>query len=198
MKMPLFMIAALGLLMAACNRQAAAPAAPKTDLDRFQGTWYLVMAMQDGKILPEDKVKQTTIVFKGDTFRLPRVGGVRHEQVGDDQARRNENAKGDGRHLHRERSHARHLRAGRGRLQGVLRSGRQATSHPIWVPTLGVATSSRSGHGRRKTKQKRPLFSGCLCKSSAVRPLSFSTRASRRFSPALQPKLHLHFPPGRI
>jgi uncharacterized protein (TIGR03067 family) len=29
------------------------------------------MAMQDGKALPDDKVKETTIVFKGDTFRFP-------------------------------------------------------------------------------------------------------------------------------
>jgi uncharacterized protein (TIGR03067 family) len=71
MKARLLMIAAVGLLIGGCNRQAPAPAAPKTDLDRFQGTWYLVMAMQDGKSLPEDKVKQTTIVFKGDTFRFP-------------------------------------------------------------------------------------------------------------------------------
>jgi uncharacterized protein (TIGR03067 family) len=41
------------------------------DFDRFQGTWYLVLAMQDGDTLPEDKVKQTTIVIKGDTFRFP-------------------------------------------------------------------------------------------------------------------------------
>jgi uncharacterized protein (TIGR03067 family) len=66
----LLMIAALGLLLAACNHQAPAPT-PKTDLDRLQGTWNLVSAMQDGKALPEDKVKQTTIVFKGDTFRFP-------------------------------------------------------------------------------------------------------------------------------
>jgi len=65
------MIVALGLLLAACNRQAATPEKPKTDLERFQGTWSLVKAMQDGKALPEDKVKQTTIVFKGDTFRFP-------------------------------------------------------------------------------------------------------------------------------
>ena len=71
MKAKLLMIAGLGLLLAACNRQAPAPAAPKTDLDRLQGTWNLVSATQDGKILPEDKVKQTTIVFKGDTFRFP-------------------------------------------------------------------------------------------------------------------------------
>jgi uncharacterized protein (TIGR03067 family) len=69
MKTRLLMIAALGLLLAACNRQE--PAAPKTDLDRFQGTWNLVSAAQDGKALDQDKVKQTTIVFKGDTFRFP-------------------------------------------------------------------------------------------------------------------------------
>ena len=67
-KTQFLMIAAVGLLLAACNRQAPTP---KTDLDRFQGTWYLVMAMQDGKALSDDKVKQTTIVFKGDTFRFP-------------------------------------------------------------------------------------------------------------------------------
>jgi hypothetical protein len=37
----------------------------------MQGTWNLVSAMQDGKALPEDKVKQTTIVIKDDTFRFP-------------------------------------------------------------------------------------------------------------------------------
>ena len=62
------MIAALGLFLAGCKRQAPAP---KTDLDRFQGTWQLVSATQDGNVLPQDKVKQTTIVFKGDTFRFP-------------------------------------------------------------------------------------------------------------------------------
>jgi uncharacterized protein (TIGR03067 family) len=67
----LLIIAVLGLLLAACNRPAQAPASPKTDLDRLQGTWYLVVAMRDGKALPADKVKQTTIVFKGDTFRFP-------------------------------------------------------------------------------------------------------------------------------
>ena len=71
MKAQLLIITVLGLLLAACNRQEPPAAAPKTDLDRFQGTWYLVMAMQDGNALPEEKVKQTTIVFKGDTFRFP-------------------------------------------------------------------------------------------------------------------------------
>jgi uncharacterized protein (TIGR03067 family) len=41
------------------------------DLDGMQGTWNLVSAMQDGKALPEDKVKQTTIVIEGDAFRFP-------------------------------------------------------------------------------------------------------------------------------
>lgn len=68
MKAQLLTIAALGLLLAACNREESMP---KTDLDRLQGTWNLVSATQDGKILPQDKVKQTTIVFKGDTFRFP-------------------------------------------------------------------------------------------------------------------------------
>jgi uncharacterized protein (TIGR03067 family) len=71
MKTHLLVIAALGLVLAACNRQASMPQTPKTDIDRFQGTWNLASAMQDGKVLPEDKVKQTTIVFKGDTFRFP-------------------------------------------------------------------------------------------------------------------------------
>jgi uncharacterized protein (TIGR03067 family) len=70
MKARLLMIAALGLVLGACNRQATAKT-PKTDLERLQGTWNLVSAIQDGNALPEDKVKQTTIVFKGDTFRFP-------------------------------------------------------------------------------------------------------------------------------
>ena len=70
MKVRLLMITGLGVLLAACSRQAP-PSAPKTDLDRLQGTWNLTSAMQDGKALSDDKVKQTTIVFKGDTFRFP-------------------------------------------------------------------------------------------------------------------------------
>ena len=71
MKAKLQMIVALGLLLAACNRQESPPAASKTDLDRFQGTWNLVSATKDGNVLPQEKVKQTTIVFKGDTFHFP-------------------------------------------------------------------------------------------------------------------------------
>jgi uncharacterized protein (TIGR03067 family) len=71
MKIQLLVITGLGLLLVACNRQQPAAAPPKTDWDRFQGTWYLVAAVKDGNVLPEDKVKQTTIVFKGDTFSFP-------------------------------------------------------------------------------------------------------------------------------
>ena len=41
------------------------------DLERMQGTWSLVSAMEDGKSLPEDHVKQTTILVEGNTFRFP-------------------------------------------------------------------------------------------------------------------------------
>jgi uncharacterized protein (TIGR03067 family) len=41
------------------------------DLDEMQGTWNLVSAMEDGKALPEDEVKQTTIVIKNNTFHFP-------------------------------------------------------------------------------------------------------------------------------
>ena len=71
MKTQLLAITGLGLLLVACNRQQPAAAAPKTDLDRFQGTWNLVAAVEDGKVLPEDKVKQEKIVVKGDTFQFP-------------------------------------------------------------------------------------------------------------------------------
>jgi uncharacterized protein (TIGR03067 family) len=64
------LIPALGMLLAGCNHQAP-PLEPKTDLDRLQGTWNLVSATEDGQPLPQDKVKQTTIVFKGDAFLFP-------------------------------------------------------------------------------------------------------------------------------
>jgi uncharacterized protein (TIGR03067 family) len=70
MKTQLLLITGLGLLLVACNRQQPTAAAPKTDLDRFQGTWNLVAAVQDGNVLPQDKVKDEKIVFQGDTFRF--------------------------------------------------------------------------------------------------------------------------------
>jgi uncharacterized protein (TIGR03067 family) len=82
MKLRLLIIPAVIFLLAACNRQASQPSAPKTDLERIQGTWYLVLAMKDGKPLPEDKVKQTTIMFKGDKFRFPGLAEYATSQDG--------------------------------------------------------------------------------------------------------------------
>ena len=59
-----------GVSLAADN--PADPTANK-DLEALQGTWSLVSAMQDGKALPDDKVKQTIILFKGDSFRFPEL-----------------------------------------------------------------------------------------------------------------------------
>jgi uncharacterized protein (TIGR03067 family) len=47
--------------------------ATKKDLEALQGTWRLLSAMENGKSLAEDKVKQTTIVIKDDTFRFPHL-----------------------------------------------------------------------------------------------------------------------------
>src|ERR1700687_3904902 len=66
----LLIIAALALLLGAANAQDPAS---KKDLEGIQGTWKLVSAMQDGKPLPDDQVKKTTIVFKHNTFRFPEM-----------------------------------------------------------------------------------------------------------------------------
>jgi uncharacterized protein (TIGR03067 family) len=47
--------------------------ATKKDFQGLQGTWRLISAMADGKSLAEDKVKQTTIVIKEDSFRFPQL-----------------------------------------------------------------------------------------------------------------------------
>jgi uncharacterized protein (TIGR03067 family) len=47
--------------------------ATKKDLEGLQDTWSLLSAMEDGKSLAEDKVKQTTIVIKDDTFHFPHL-----------------------------------------------------------------------------------------------------------------------------
>ena len=85
MKTRLLMIAALGLLLAACNRQAPEaplPPSPKTDLERLQGTWYLDSAMKDGNVLPKDKARETSIVFKGNTFSFPGLADYATSKAG--------------------------------------------------------------------------------------------------------------------
>jgi len=65
-KAQFLIIAAIGVSLAADNPQDPAS---KKDLDGLQGSWKLVSAMRDGKALPKDKVKKTTIVIKDDTFK---------------------------------------------------------------------------------------------------------------------------------
>jgi uncharacterized protein (TIGR03067 family) len=45
--------------------------ATEKDLEGLQGMWSLVSAMEDGNSLAGDKVKETTIVIKDNTFRFP-------------------------------------------------------------------------------------------------------------------------------
>lgn len=66
----LLMLAILALVLGADD--SADPASRK-DIEGLQGTWKLVSALQDGKALPEDKVKRTRIVIKGETFRFPEL-----------------------------------------------------------------------------------------------------------------------------
>lgn len=41
------------------------------DLDKLQGTWSLVSAVRDGKDVPDDEVRRTRLIIKGDTFAFP-------------------------------------------------------------------------------------------------------------------------------
>jgi uncharacterized protein (TIGR03067 family) len=56
--------------------------ATKKDLERLQGTWRLLSAIEDGNSLAEDKVKQTTIVIEDDTFRFPHLAEDATSKVG--------------------------------------------------------------------------------------------------------------------
>lgn len=79
MKAQLLMIPVLTLFM---TTDYAQDATSKADLDALQGSWKLISAMQDGNALPEDKVKQTTIVFKGDTFVFPHLADYATSRAG--------------------------------------------------------------------------------------------------------------------
>jgi len=67
-KAQFLIIASISVSLAADNPQDPAS---KKDLNELQGTWKLVSAMKDGEALPEDKVKNTSIVIKDDTFVFP-------------------------------------------------------------------------------------------------------------------------------
>jgi uncharacterized protein (TIGR03067 family) len=48
----------------------------QTDLEKLQGTWQLISGVVDGKKLPDEEVKNTQIIIKGNTFVLPHASGV--------------------------------------------------------------------------------------------------------------------------
>jgi uncharacterized protein (TIGR03067 family) len=57
------MILTAGLLVAADT--------PEIELRKFQGDWSLVMAVRDGREIPDDVVSRSTLVIKGDKFTFP-------------------------------------------------------------------------------------------------------------------------------
>src|SRR5262245_32708185 len=68
MSLPFLIVALVGPAPAA---QDSYEVLVKKELARLQGTWLLVSTTQDGKPLPEEKVKKTTLVFTGDRFKFP-------------------------------------------------------------------------------------------------------------------------------
>lgn len=48
----------------------------KNDLEELQGRWQLVSGAVDGKELPDEEVKNTQIITKGNTFEFPNASGV--------------------------------------------------------------------------------------------------------------------------
>ena len=110
------------------------------------------MAMQDGKALPEDKVKETTIVFKGDTFRFPGSAEYAMSKAG--------TIKLDETKTPKEMdaiSTEKEVMLGIYALDegGYKVCFARPASHvrPIWVPPPGAATFSRSGRGRNRSNQ---------------------------------------------
>ena len=56
------------LLAVLASAVAAGPKDAKKELDRLQGTWVMESLEIDGQVLPEDKIKGTTLVIKGDRY----------------------------------------------------------------------------------------------------------------------------------
>jgi uncharacterized protein (TIGR03067 family) len=68
MRMDVLSALVAGLLIAA---DAPRGDAARAELEKFQGTWKLVSAQRDGREASQDEVGRTTLVIKGDTFRVP-------------------------------------------------------------------------------------------------------------------------------
>ncbi len=64
-----------GLFVAGCESSKASVSS-RTELDKLQGTWQLVSGTVDGRALPDDEVRRTQIVTRGNTFVFPNAAGV--------------------------------------------------------------------------------------------------------------------------
>jgi uncharacterized protein (TIGR03067 family) len=62
MKVRLFLALTVGLLLAADADDA------KKELEKLAGTWDVVSVERDGKAMPADKVKGSTLTIKGDKY----------------------------------------------------------------------------------------------------------------------------------
>ena len=67
-----FIFFAVGILIVSCEF----PKKGQKDLEKLQGTWQLVSGAVDGKELPDEEVKNTQIIIKGNTFVFPNASGV--------------------------------------------------------------------------------------------------------------------------
>jgi uncharacterized protein (TIGR03067 family) len=54
----------------------------KSDVDKLQGTWVAVSIESDGKMVPEEKVKNVNMVIKDDTMSLTTGGPGRQPPPG--------------------------------------------------------------------------------------------------------------------
>ena len=146
-KAQFLIITAIGVSLGADN---SLDPASKKDLDWLQGTWKLVSAMRDGETLPKDKVQQTTIVIKDDTFLFPDLAEYATSKEGTISSTR-------GRSQSRwmpPRPRKKSCSASTNWTETVTRSpSLQPASHaPVnWHPSRGPETSCKSGSGRRNS-----------------------------------------------
>src|SRR5438552_3512205 len=122
--------------------------ATKKDLEGLQGTWRLISAMEDGKSLAEDKVKQTTIVIKDDTFRFPHLAEDATSKAGPSSSTRRKSRS----RWTQSRPRKRSCSASTSWKETVTgsasrRSARHVPANSLRSPE--VATSSKSGSGRK-------------------------------------------------
>ncbi len=73
MKTRLWIIVALGLLMAATHQKDVKDDAAKQETAKLQGTWRVVSAERDGMKVPDDESKKITLLIKGDKFTARRT-----------------------------------------------------------------------------------------------------------------------------